>query len=404
MSDFIESLERAATLDAVAELTKGKAWKAWLTDLSRRSDVADDIHRLRRAVAEARYRLSPEGASEALTALRAKIFRDPTTSESDIPKLVAEMATVRNGLPDIQKHERLFGRIETAVEQMVTLSPSDVGQSSEGRAVLSQFSEFAGQQRILGASGDSHGNAEGARYDLGRDGAFTGQSVHVLQLYNEPAFSFKEPGAAFARKGFALVRRTEPGSADSFQQWLSSAQQLWVISTDRALLSKEHIEAIRSFWQRGGALYIWGDNKPYYADANAILKALFGPELSMEGDLPGGKVVHELNTDKQGFVSHLVTTGLVNLFEGITVASLNRDVCARHGFAPLMYGSASNLITVVREPTLETGAIMVDAAFTRLYCQWDEAGSARYVCNAACFLAAVTLTDDEDEASAVVAR
>ena len=30
---------------------------------------------------------------------------------------------------------------------------------------------------------------------------------------------------------------------------------------------------------------------------------------------------------------------------------------------------------------------MVDGAFTRLYCDWDDAGSARYVSNAACFLA-----------------
>src|SRR5262249_30826788 len=63
---------------------------------------------------------------------------------------------------------------------------------------------------------------------------------------------------------------------------------------------------------------------------------------------------------------------------------------------PLLYGSAGNLITVVREPTPAAGAVMVDGAFTRLFCQWDEAGSARYVCNAGCFLAAMTLADEEE--------
>src|SRR5207249_7187613 len=54
--------------------------------------------------------------------------------------------------------------------------------------------------------------------------------------------------------------------------------------------------------------------------------------------------------------------------------------------------------TVVREPTAASGAVMVDGAFTRLYCQWDEAGSARYVCNAGCFLAAMTLPEESEEA------
>ncbi len=115
----------------------------------------------------------------------------------------------------------------------------------------------------------------------------------------------------------------------------------------------------------------------------------------MKGNLPGGKVVHEISPTGRGFQPHLITTGLEHLFEGITVASLVEEVAARYGFAPLLYGSAGNLITVVRDPTPACGAVLVDGAFTRLYCQWDEAGSARYVCNAACFLAAMTMPEDE---------
>lgn len=104
--------------------------------------------------------------------------------------------------------------------------------------------------------------------------------------------------------------------------------------------------------------------------------------------------MHEISPARKGFNAHLVTTGLVHLFEGVTVASLEENVADRYGFAPLLYGSAGNLITAVREPTPACGAVMVDTAFTRLYCQWDEAGSARYVCNAACFLAAMTLPEE----------
>ncbi|MFT4978785.1 MAG: hypothetical protein ACI8S6_004695, partial [Myxococcota bacterium] len=69
-------------------------------------------------------------------------------------------------------------------------------------------------------------------------------------------------------------------------------------------------------------------------------------------------------------------------------ASLSVEAAERHGFEPLLYGSAGNLITVTRDATAEGGPIILDTAFTRLYCQWDEAGTARYVCNASCFLAA----------------
>jgi hypothetical protein len=131
-----------------------------------------------------------------------------------------------------------------------------------------------------------------------------------------------------------------------------------------------------------------------------VLGALFGPDLDMHGNVPGGKVVHEISAARRGFQPHLITTGLEHLFEGITVASIAEDVAARHGFTPLLYGSAGNLITVVRDPAPAGGAVLVDGAFTRLFCQWDEAGSARYVCNAACFLAAMALPEEEPEETA----
>jgi hypothetical protein len=93
----------------------------------------------------------------------------------------------------------------------------------------------------------------------------------------------------------------------------------------------------------------------------------------------------------------------------------------------LLYGSARNLVTVVREPASGAGAVVVDTAFTRLYCQWDDAGSARYVCNAGmqlflfwcvgvevdskgflirtigCYLAAMTLAAQTPEEAAAAA-
>lgn len=391
----IDQIETAATLDDVATLLRGDAWKKFLRDLAKRKgpEAEAEVARLRAAVVDAKRRLSPEHNSRELNELKELVYRDVVTDADETRKLLQRIAAVRATLP-MRLHERLFGMLETAVGQTFAAGNTGSGYSNRARRARDLFTEFAGQTRIAGAATDRHGNADGTGYDLGRDGAFEGHTIHVLHLYSGEGFDFSLPGSAFRRKGFAVDRRTSPGTVKELAAWLVDAKQLWLISAPKAVINSEHVEVIYDFWQRGGALYLWGDNQPYYADANLVMKRLFGGDFTMAGNLPGGQVVHEISPARKGFNAHLVTTGLVHLFEGITVASLEEPVADRYGFAPLLYGSAGNLITAVREPTPACGAVMVDTAFTRLYCQWDEAGSARYVCNAACFLAAMTLPEE----------
>ena len=406
-----ESLDRVETLDALTELVSSEAWAAYLAALPEQPDALEAIEALRDAIGRAKSRLSPEHASPELAALKAQVYDNPTADREALRPLLVRIAALRAELPT-RAHERIFGRLETEIGQMFAWASGGVGYSNRARRARNLFTEYAGQTHIAGADTDRYGNAAGTGYDLGRDGAFEGHTVHVLQQYVERDFDFSLPDAAFRRKGFDVDRRTRPGTPDDFATWLQDARQFWLISGSTTQLSSAHIETIRAFWQRGGSLYIWGDNQPFYADANAVLAALFGRDFEMKGNLIGSKVVREHN-DGQGFHPHLVTTGLAHLFEGITVASLEASVAERYGFAPLLYGSAGNLITVVREASEAGGAVMVDGAFTRLYCNWDDAGSARYVCNAACFLAAMTVGEDaagsgggegeaeEDEASAL---
>jgi len=52
---------------------------------------------------------------------------------------------------------------------------------------------------------------------------------------------------------------------------------------------------------------------------------------------------------------------------------------------PLVFGSAGNLVTSIYEH--DGKRAIVDGGFTRLYIHWDTAGTARYVKNAAAWLA-----------------
>ena len=69
-------------------------------------------------------------------------------------------------------------------------------------------------------------------------------------------------------------------SLDEFRTALNNACQFWLISDDMRHLTAEHLEIIVDFFNGGRGIYIWGDNQPYYADANYVAEALFGTTMS----------------------------------------------------------------------------------------------------------------------------
>lgn len=248
-------------------------------------------------------------------------------------------------------------------------------RDQSGRVVETRTVEVAPEQ-------DRFGNAQGNQFDLARDGAFEGQTVAVIQLCTE--FDFSLPKAALKEKSFGVYRwfAQAPGPKE-LEEALQKSTQLWVVSGTSRQLTDEHVKIIKRFFDAGHGVYIWGDNDPYYADANVLAEALLGS--SMSGNLPGNVTVTLKTKDsKSGLLpGHLLTTGIQNLFEGITIATLTPG----QDMKPLLYGSAGNLVTAIYEK--DGKRAILDGGFTRLYCSWDTAGSARYVKNAAAWLANV---------------
>jgi len=229
---------------------------------------------------------------------------------------------------------------------------------------------------------DAHGNAHGNQYDLAVDGAFEGQTVAVLHFYTGEGFDFSLPRGALAEKGFSVYRwiNTAP-SPEELARGLEKANQLWIISGDRQQLNDKHLAVIKKFFDAGHGVYIWGDNEPYYADANYVAEALLGAK--MLGNLPGNVTVGVQPAAAQPGVrkGHLVTTGLEHLYEGVTIATIQPN----QTLEPLVHGSAGNLVTAIYDRGGKRA--ILDGGFTRLYLSWDQAGTARYVKNAAAWLA-----------------
>jgi hypothetical protein len=237
------------------------------------------------------------------------------------------------------------------------------------------YSAWAGQNLIAGAGADQYGNASGSEYDLIEDGSIIEAKVVVLNLC--PEVNLRKPKAALERKGFTLL---ESKDCRRLAERLVDAAELWIISDSHRHLTSDALDAIESFFREGRGLYIWGDNAPYFADANLILKRLFN--VAMFGNSRGDKVVSMLTSGKKsGLVpGHLVTTGLVNIYEGITIAEVPTTELLR----PLVYGSNGRVVTACFDH--DGCRAIVDGGFTRLFNKWESAGTDRYIINAAAWL------------------
>jgi uncharacterized protein YegL len=243
------------------------------------------------------------------------------------------------------------------------------------------YTPFKGINAIRAANKDRYGNPDGAEYDLAKDGAFKGLRIAVLHLYTGEGFDFRLPAAALAEKGFSIERWQEwPPAAGELARALESACQLWVISNNARRLGADHLAVIRTFFESGRGVYIWGDNWPFYADANQVAGALFKGRLG--GFTTGDKVVHIKNAgDRSGMVpTHLITTGLENLYEGITISTVKENPLLQ----PVVYGSSGKV--VVSAYDRDGKRALIDGGFTRLFFKWDTAGTGRYVKNAAAWL------------------
>jgi hypothetical protein len=228
---------------------------------------------------------------------------------------------------------------------------------------------------------DNFGNADGNQYDLAVDGAFEGQTIAVLHLYAQGGFDFKTPEAALKQKGFSVYRWiNQAPPAEELEKALKKSCQLWIISDSQRKLNDDHARVIKKFFDSGKGVYIWGDNQPFYADANFIAEKLIG--VSMQGNTMGNQTVQILSQgSKSGLMpNHLITTGLQNVYEGITIATIQDS----DKLTPIIYGSAGNLVAAAYEE--EGKRLIFDGGFTRLYVNWDTAGTGRYVKNAAAWL------------------
>eukprot|EP00756_Hemistasia_phaeocysticola_P019650 Hpha_TRINITY_DN15675_c0_g7::TRINITY_DN15675_c0_g7_i1::g.98805::m.98805 len=391
MSSVEEGLRQVRSMEELEGLAKE------LPELVKRVAESQDAELravLGKGIKAVKARVHPVQQDGEVAALFASWEGAPADRRQELAALHVRRCNELMDSPEGRRYTRAADAIDRAIAPLLQLDHG-TGRSNRARrakAASCVFSAHAGLSRIAGAHVDRDGNAVGEEYDLGLRGAYDGLRVVILQQYTEPSFDCARPIAALRAKGFEVDhhRGTTPTVA-ALRSALAEASQVWLISGSQIMLSKEHINVIIEAWQDGLGVYVYGDNDPFYKDANRLLAAMFPKEsLELAGNRPGGQQVSQATASgAAGFVPHLLTTGLASLFEGITVATLKKKAAVSAGFEEVLRDHEGNLIVVARGGTKCEGPVIVDCAFTKLYCHWDIGGSARFVRNCACWLSTV---------------
>lgn len=245
------------------------------------------------------------------------------------------------------------------------------------------YTRWAGHNDVKSAPRDKYGNPNGTDYDLLRDGSMRGYRILLINLC--PSWdpcgkreSYNNLIAALGQKGFEVTYTDK--FPENFVQESADTCQVWIISGNTLSLTSQNIREIEDYYHRGKGLYLWADNDPFYADVNPIIRDLFGTEL--KGNYLGDKVigVQKKSGDVGILPGHLISTGIANFYEGITISNI---VPMQH-LNPLIYSSDKKVVTAYSDA--DGKRILIDGGFTRLYVNWDSAGTDRYVVNAAGWL------------------
>lgn len=172
--------------------------------------------------------------------------------------------------------------------------------------------------RAISLELDNYGNPSSPMFDLGNHGAFVDFSILIACLFDYEGSADEirnNVEGALSHKGFKIqFVRTE----DELISQMDNYDEVWVISHNTSnKKTTEAMSKLLEYNRRGKGVAVFGDNDPWFASANEFLK-LLGFELI--GNTPGGNVLTVGSQDvSRQFGNHLLTTGTLKLFEGITL-------------------------------------------------------------------------------------
>ncbi|CBK21364.2 uncharacterized protein [Blastocystis hominis] len=164
------------------------------------------------------------------------------------------------------------------------------------------------------------------------------------------------------------------------------------------------VSCVHEFNMRGGGVFWFLENYPFTYEADLYFKKFYGFEAVGDKDknIKGGKVMKRVNSEapKAGqfitikrkatycFISTFLDFGIVSIFEGRTLCTLNEKKLMHEGFRVFARESEGNASIMVKEKKegSDEGRMIIDTAASKLFLEFTEDGTARWISNAAVWL------------------
>lgn len=227
-------------------------------------------------------------------------------------------------------------------------------------------------------------NPSGSEYDLCRDNSVKGIEIMIANFVTVTTDVFDY----VRKKGFKV---TIFNDHNTFYEELKLNKEysiIWIISNK---IKNEAIGAkLFEYVKKGTSLFLMGDNDPYYLDINVFLNQYYGNNTyQLQGNIPGTVTLYPGNGKDIGTFNkdHLLSKGLVSLYEGVTVCTWNTQFPDFEIFAKLKEQD-SPLIWYKDKYNKGKGEgrILIDCGFTKIMSDFINDEVRRYIANAACWL------------------
>ncbi len=351
-----------------------------------------DRELFREFLVKLRKELDPIFKNDHMTVLMNEHQKDGIAPEAKaaLGRQVAELLTTLGATKEVMTYTEYF---EAAFRELDVICAQDkvgaFGRSNRAKRAKRPDVLFRDAAALSKAVPDADGNTAASGGDLGIPGAFDGLKLLILSQYIELTETLLRPiRRDLEEKGFTVIIHCGDATDTKLKDLLVNVNQVWVIGTSTAVLTDAQIELLVDEWKSGTGFYVFGDNEPYYVDTNRLLKAMGLPQMS--GNYHACKYLTPYNAATgKGFHDCLVTTGIdKRLYEGQTIAEFEKDDVLRTECKVVFNNTGGGISVIMRQAKNGCGQVIIDGAFTKLYCKYDATGSKWLVVNSACFLAA----------------
>ena len=164
------------------------------------------------------------------------------------------------------------------------------------------------------------------------------------------------------------------------------------------------VSCVHEFNKRGGGVYWFLNNYPFTYEADLYFKKFYGFEAVGDRDktINGGKVMERVECESPtaghfctigGNATDLSTCdsldfGIEHIFEGTKLCKLNEGQLEKAGFRIFARESEGNasIIFKERKEGSQEGRMIIDSAATKLFLEFTEDGTVRWISNAAVWL------------------